>query len=123
MMATTASQCIVLNKKNEREYSFPVYSPRAMPKDTRCINPPKDTETPDGLPSSLKMPYYREMADELLLGLFCDAQELCFPDFELLDDDWGCQLKKPEESTDGWSYMELVNINGKPRLSKNYFES
>jgi hypothetical protein len=54
----------------------------------------------------------------MLLGLLYDPEELCFPDFEILDDEVS-QVMKPEKCVDCCSYMEMVNLNGEPRFLSN----
>ena len=49
----------------------------------------------------------------MLLGLLYDPEELCFPDFEILDDEKASQVMEPEKCVDGCSYMEMINLNGK----------
>jgi hypothetical protein len=68
------------------------------------------------------MPYCRKIADELLLGLLYDPQDLCcFPDidFELLNDDDSekFELGNPDALADIsiTPYMELIDINGNSR--------
>jgi hypothetical protein len=59
------------------------------------------------------MPYCKKTADEMLLGLLYDPEELCFPDFEILDDEKASQVMEPEKCVDGCSYIEMINLNGK----------
>jgi hypothetical protein len=67
------------------------------------------------------MPYCRKIADELLLGLLYDTQDLCFPDFELLNDGKKFELGNPEALTGIRSYMELIDINGRRRSFRSQF--
>ena len=56
------------------------------------------------------------MADELLLGLLCDTQDLCcsgFPDFEL--DGEKFEVGNPNSDISMRTYMELIDMNGKCR--------
>jgi hypothetical protein len=72
-----------------------------------------------------KMPYCRKIADELLLGLLYDPQDLCssgFPDFdfEFLNDNgekFELGNPNPDALADIRPYMELIDINGKRRSS------
>jgi hypothetical protein len=49
----------------------------------------------------------------MLLGLLYDPEELCFSDFEILDDEKASQDMEPEKCVNGCSYMEMINLNGK----------
>jgi hypothetical protein len=73
------------------------------------------------------MPYCKKTADAMLLGLLYDPEELCFPDFEILDDEEVSQVMEPEKCVDGCSYMKMINLNGKfcflLNRSKNLTES
>jgi hypothetical protein len=65
------------------------------------------------------MPSSRKIADELLLGLLYDPQDLCscdFPDvdFEPLNDVDGEKFELGNDP-DTRPYMELIDINGKRR--------
>lgn len=65
----------------------------------------------------------RKIADELLLGLSYDTQDLCcFPDFDfelVNDDDDGEKFELGNPDPDALTmispYMELIDINGKHR--------
>jgi hypothetical protein len=59
-------------------------------------------------------------ADELLLGLLCERQDLCFPDFEVEDEGEEYQPGNPEIFIEGCPYMELISINGKSHLFRNW---
>jgi hypothetical protein len=72
------------------------------------------------------MPCHREIADELLVGLLYDPQDLCssgFPDFdfELLNGDNDEKFELGDPNPDALAnvrpYMELIDINGKRRFS------
>jgi hypothetical protein len=89
---------------------------------TPCLLPIKLKGKNGGLVSSLKMPYCEKMVDEMpcckmvdemLLGLLSDAEELCFPEFEILDDFENCDLMVLEKCTEVCGYMELIDLNGK----------
>jgi hypothetical protein len=111
-MAAITSQCIVLNEKNKLEYPLPILRQEATTKDTRCVLPTGCPEKRDDLPPSCKM-LSATKGDALLLGLLCETQDLCFPDFEVGEDGEEYQRGDPEECTQGCSYMELIHINGK----------
>jgi hypothetical protein len=94
---------------------------------TPCLLPIKLKGKNEGLVSSLKMPYCEKtvdempcckMVDEMLLGLLSDTEELCFPEFEILDDFENCDLMVLEQCTEGCGYMELIGLNGKFLSSK-----
>ncbi len=59
------------------------------------------------------MPYCKKAAEGMLLGLLYDPEELCFPDFEILDDEGVSQVMEPEKCVDGCSYIKMINLNGK----------
>lgn len=63
--------------------------------------------------ANLMMPYCKKAADEMLLGLLCDVEELYLPAFEIPDDGKACALLGPEVRIDKCGYIELININGK----------
>jgi hypothetical protein len=98
-----------------------------MARVTPCLLPIKLKGKNEGLVSSLKMPYCEKMVDEMscckmvdemLLGLLSDAEELCFPEFEILDDVENCDLMVLEKCTEVCGYMELIDLNGKFHSSK-----
>lgn len=60
-----------------------------------------------------EMPYCKKMADEMLIGLLYDAEELCFPDFEVCSDEETCNLTDSERCTEDCGYMELIHLNGR----------
>ena len=59
------------------------------------------------------MSYCNKMADGLLLGFLYETEELCFPNFELPEEFENCNLIDLKAYTDGCSYIELINLNGK----------
>jgi hypothetical protein len=63
------------------------------------------------------MPYCKETADALLLGMMCEVPELPFPEFECLDDNGETYRARTRDTcTDNWVYRELMGINGKHLL-------
>jgi len=75
-----------------------------------------------------KMPCSKKIADELLLGLFYDPQDLCTYSFTDLDFDFDFELLNDEKFDLGNqdadadadirpSYMSLIDLNGKRRFS------
>jgi len=110
-MAETAAQCVLaFDEKKEGNYSLPSYRQQApaAAREIHYILPASLGEKDDDLePSSLKMPHCGKAADELLLGLWCEKQDICFPDFEVGDE--GDVVEKYEDEC---SYMKLINLNG-----------
>jgi hypothetical protein len=108
-----ANLIIDFKYEDERNYSLLSYRHHNTSRETRYMLPTRPPSKGDKLSSSWKMPYCKKTADELLLGLLYDPQDLCFPDFEVLNDGETCQLNSQEALADVRLYRELMDINGK----------
>jgi hypothetical protein len=109
-MAETARQCIIaFDEKKEGNHSLPSYHQQPTAKEIHYVLPVGLGQKNYALPSSsLKMPQRRKSVDELLLGLLCEKQDLCVPDFEVRDEE-----EALGECADTCSYIELIDLNGK----------
>ena len=62
--------------------------------------------------ASFELPYCKKTADELLLGLLDDAEQISFSGAEVFRDE-AFQGMSLEKCVHGCSYLELIGINGK----------
>lgn len=120
MMAETARQCILaFDEKGEGNFSLPEYHqqppPPARDIHSEYILPAGLGEKDDDLESSSsKMSNCGKTGDEVLLGLLCEKQDLCFPDFEV-----GDEGEVVEKCMDECSYIKMIDLNGKFHLLEN----
>jgi len=116
VMADTARQCVLpFDEKREGNFSLATYlqqpPPAAREIHHEYLLPARLGEKDD---DSSKMPNCGKTGDEVLLGLLCEKQDLCFPDFEVEDEG-----EVVEQCMDECSYIKMIDLNGKFHLLEN----